>query len=95
MKAIVMSDLLQTIQNTVAKEWFKKHNSKCADEFQVFEGIDLHNRDYLWPEVCKRYASAEYNQAIEDARKIVWEYRHKPYQSIAEIVERIENLKKL
>jgi hypothetical protein len=90
-----MSDLLQTIQEQIAKEWFEKKMPHVPKENQKFDLLIPYTQLDLWPEVCKRYASEERNQAIEEARKIVWEYRHKPYQSIAEIVERIENLKKL
>jgi hypothetical protein len=56
-----MSDLLQTIQDTVANE--------STPSFADFKWSDLttKGKDLLWPEVCKRYAFEVAKDALKNA----------------------------
>lgn len=62
-----MSDLLQTIQEQIAKEWFEKKMPHVPRENQKFDLLIPYTQLDLWPEVCKRYAFEVAKASLSEA----------------------------
>ena len=62
-----MSDLLQTIKDKIAKEWFVKHKPFVNEQRYQFDYLAAHVCLDLWPEVCKRYAFEVAKDALNNA----------------------------
>ncbi len=74
-----MSDLLQTIQNTVAKEF----------GFIDWDYAYSTDQDWkLWPEVCKRYAFEVAKASLKQAKENIRLYPHQEFD-----FENEENIK--
>ena len=72
-----MSDLLQTIKDQIAKEWFKENRPHVHARNQVFNFIAIHIQlNELWPEVCKRYAFEVAKASLKNASENVKRYRN-------------------
>lgn len=66
-----MSDLLQTIQDQIAKEWFLKHKPFVNEQRHQFDYLGAHVCLDLWPEVCKRYAFEVAKASLKEASENV------------------------